>query len=1071
MHNSAPMKRNGSVYNAVLSPPMALLLGMAVVLSGLGSAEAHPYASGVKNNAGTIQFYLNENADNVGVSFDNGTGTNNLGALTKGLNSFSLGGHTNFSIYVYKLGTGAPSQISVDTDNTVIFNAPRGVAVNVNPKSPRFGRVYAANAAPGGLTNTFKGRGLYLFNSDLSDALGRGTNISGAVFSGDTLSPNRLFVAADDTVYVSDGGPTASTIWQFDPEVAVSTNQLLGAAGDTAGIAAGIHGRIASAPCVTGGLAGGNLTIFNTDATLGPNYNNINRYDIGAGPVPWSNAPMTIANVGLPTYGSTLTQPSTDLDISPDGTKLFATFYRLNNAVPGLQVFDLYGTLLFDSITSLGLFVGSGPDPIQGAFTVKVSPDNKYVAVANVNNQIYVISLTNGVPDISTIFQIPTSPTTGNMRQIGWDAADNIYTASSGQGVLRVYSLGQTTTAITGNDASGNSGSFQLVTPEVKASVVANPSFATQRGPVSGVFTITRTSPNPVDLNQPLRVNFSLGGSATNGVYTVSPAGITPATDGSITFAAGQTSTNITITPVVDNVSRPTTTVVLSLKAGGAYGTAAPQTATITIENIGPQVLFVSGIGAPSMYKRHTTDFASFAISRWGDTNAPAYTASSFSYSGSAVLGTDFTGAGPVTINPGELTVTNTVSPLNSGSAYVGNRSVVVGMADGAGYKAGTGTAELTIIDSVNPPAPVIYSNPLTSTADAANWKITFGNGDAANNPNDYNVDFGYDLSSDPTFTHGIIPPPPSGATTALRVTCNKLFYPGSAGGVNLYLTNQVLSGDYAVRFKMNLIQGGNANYSTEGVLFGVNHDGNQANWWYGSGPLNGGPWASDGLWYWVSADPGGAGAGDFLEFTGNGGKLPNTGWQQIATQPWTAFVNAFKDPAVYTTLEGGNGGVPANGTPLNGLNASSWADVELKQVKNVVTLSIDKTQVFTYANTTSFTNGYLMLGYCDPFGGSGGASVGNPDAAAYFSDLQVVRLTGPLITAINLSNKTNVVVNFTSTDGTDTPASFALQGATAIGAQFADITSATVTQQLNGVFQAWAISTDKIRFFRIRHK
>ena len=39
----------------------------------------------------------------------------------------------------------------------------------------------------------------------------------------------------------------------------------------------------------------------------------------------------------------------------------------------------------------------------------------------------------------------------------------------------------------------------------------------------------------------------------------------------------------------------------------------------------------------------------------------------------------------------------------------------------------------------------------------------------------------------------------------------------------------------------------------------------------------------------------------------------------------------------------------------------SSWADVELKQYNNVVTLSIDKTHVLVYTNTTPFTNGTII--------------------------------------------------------------------------------------------------------------
>ena len=76
-------------------------------------AQAHPYASGITNNGGTISFILNESADNVGLSFPDNHSTNNLGALAAGVHSFTLGAGTNhYAIYVSKAGTGTPSQIS-----------------------------------------------------------------------------------------------------------------------------------------------------------------------------------------------------------------------------------------------------------------------------------------------------------------------------------------------------------------------------------------------------------------------------------------------------------------------------------------------------------------------------------------------------------------------------------------------------------------------------------------------------------------------------------------------------------------------------------------------------------------------------------------------------------------------------------------------------------------------------------------------------------------------------------------------------------------------------------------------
>src|SRR5678815_5417095 len=74
-----------------------------IVLMTAVPSHATPYASGLTNNAGTVSFFLNEDADNVKVVFNSGTGgTNDLGALTRGKYTFSLGAHTNYSVLVTK---------------------------------------------------------------------------------------------------------------------------------------------------------------------------------------------------------------------------------------------------------------------------------------------------------------------------------------------------------------------------------------------------------------------------------------------------------------------------------------------------------------------------------------------------------------------------------------------------------------------------------------------------------------------------------------------------------------------------------------------------------------------------------------------------------------------------------------------------------------------------------------------------------------------------------------------------------------------------------------------------------
>ena len=737
-----------------------------------------------------------------------------------------------------------------------------------------------------------------------------------------------------------------------------------------------------------------------------------------------------------------------------------------------------------------------GYDPFVGCYAVAVSPDGQYLAMSDnlpgtPVGSFRLCNLTNGLPDISTL-TTNTAQVGASSRGIAFDAADNVYVTggganyAGGSNVLQVLSLGLTTTAITSNDRTGTNGTFSLSIPPTTVSVTAIAKNASQAGPTPGTFQLTRAGQY---LSLPFTVSFSLTGTASNNIYTVSPS-VGSGAIKSITFAANQTTTNITITPINDGVPRLTTAVILTVLGGSSYTSGNPGAATITIQNIGPQQLQVTGVAVPTMYKAFSNDYASFYVQRLGDTNAAAYTATAFTYAGTAVAGTDYT-LPSVIINPGDVQKAVTLTPLVNGelpqdtnTVYTGNKTAVLGLAAGSGYTvaSSSGTATLTILDNVQPPGTaVLYTNSLADAADMVNWNLTFANTNMAD-PGyaaDYDVQMGYNLSGAP---YGPIASPPSGSPTALRMTVNKNGSAASAGA-NLYPTNASFSGNYAVRFQMNLIQGSYSYTYNEGALFGINHTGTNVNWWANDVVPDSGVWPSDGILFLVSSTPNGILVGDYLAFTGDSG-LPNTGWAyQSGSGPFSRtaafFPGAFKNPAVFSTMIGisvpgpGGNGIPANCSPaLASLTPSNlnpegnWADVEIKQLNNVITLSIDQTPIFIYTNRTSYTHGTLMLGYDDPV-----SDLGYSDGAVYYANLSVVSLP-PLvlnITGIAISNSTNVVINFTTTDLEDLSSAFAVLSSSS-AASVATPVAATITQVGLGAFQAVVPKTATMAFYRIRH-
>jgi hypothetical protein len=836
-------------------------------------------------------------------------------------------------------------------------------------------------------------------------------------------------------------------------------------------------------------------------------------YHINGGPLPWPNPPdntnsapiqVTVPGVSINLVGGNFF-PGFTMG-PPPNNYIYGSTYRSTNSWNFVTIMDSTGTNALWSSGGLGGIPTTGTPPAGDWFiaprpdggslasgflegTSAVSPDGKYLVTMSIYNYFIVAPLTNGIPDTSAIFTIAPTGYGISGRGVAWDAADNIIMSSSGLGVCQTWALGITATAVTTGNLSGTTG-FTVTQPSTVVSVVATQPFASQNtgpngtgaGPATpGTFSIYRFSPN--GYASPQTVNYVMGGTATTagGVYTISGG-----TTNSAVIPASQTNVVITITPTTNNVPRATTTAILNLAGGPGYSVNPPFADTVFIQNTSSQQVKLGPL-ATNMYRAHSNDFASFSVTRLGDTNAPSYSVNTFgSVGGTAVQGTDYTVPGSVTFNPGDTVVTNVIRPLVAGvppvqtanPTYIGNLTAIIGVTAGTGYAATSNTVVLNSIDPGYPPAVVLYSDPLdasTATVDSNSWTVSFASANwALPDTNDYEVTFGFSLT-DPgaQTTSGILSLPPNGATNALRITCNKggLFF---NAGVNAFVPGQNFSGNYAVRFSMLEVQGSAGGFATEGPLFGINHGsrGVATNWWSGSGLTDTNSfnqqWAADGVWWWMDGDAGGAGLGDYVEFAGSN-SFPNGGWREIQSVTWPSFVNAFKSPVPYSTA-GSVGGIPASETSFNTTNtpAGPWADVELKQINNQVTLTIDKTLITTFNNSTNiWTNGTVMLGFNDPFN-----SVQNEDGAAYYSNLRVVRIGPPLITQITDAAGT-VTMRFVTQDGTDIPSSFTLlsSGSSTSPSNVDTVIAGTFTQLTNGSFQVTTPApTNFASFYRIRH-
>ena len=138
--------------------------------------------------------------------------------------------------------------------------------------------------------------------------------------------------------------------------------------------------------------------------------------------------------------------------------------------------------------------------------------------------------------------------------------------------------------------------------------IVATDANASETGPDNGLFTITRTGPTTFALN----VFYSIGGTSSNGSDYAAISGVA-------TIAAGQASTTVTITPVIDAGVEGDETVMLTIAASPTtYLIGAPGSATVTIADGVPNVITIVATDANA--SETGPDNGLFTITRTGPT-------------------------------------------------------------------------------------------------------------------------------------------------------------------------------------------------------------------------------------------------------------------------------------------------------------------------------------------------------------------------------------------------------------------------------------------------------------------
>jgi len=1022
---------------------VAAALGLLVVTTP-SSTRATPYASGITNNAGTVSFILNESADNVKVIFDGGGAgkTNDLGALPKGVASFSLGTHTSWEIHVTKSSALVWTQISDDTNVFNQFYAPRSTDVNRNPASPFFGRVYvlehAGSTSPiaNGAGRTVS-KGIYALNADLSDAIGQGdTALTGGLETytlfqtlNNRYEPWKISVGADDNLYIAEAQDPRGGIARVDGNLANGEIVLEGVGNTTAPT---IH-TVVYGMQARGSQAGSDLTVYGLDGQWSGGGQTLLRWNIGNGSLPHNVAPTVLANMGLPAV-----ELETDLDIAPDGN-IYAFVYRAVTDIGAVQVYSATGTLLWNS-------KDGGTDLFLNACGLKVSPDNTKLAIARRDRQTWIVGLTNGpsgyVPNAADITVVATfTGGSSNGRNVTWDAAGNLYAANQSDELLRVFSPGGSRTAITKSD-----GTFALAAPSKVVSVTASTPTANEAGPVNGAFTLTRTG----DLGLPLTVNYTVGGTATSGTDYV-------ALPGSVTFQVGAISTNIAVAVTGDSEAEFTETVILTVAGSPDYAIGSGL-ATVNLLDDEPATISIAPATSETrLLEGYSAQKLGFTLTRKGLlSSAPTV---NLGYSGAATPGADFNGPASVALAADTVTADFSITPIDDDS-YEGNETLNIAIAAGSGYTSGTpSAASVTVIEDDYPPGTVLFADNFDADSSAA-WAVNaFDSGNAtATFAEDYSVT-------------GYVPPSKPGATTKGLVFRANLAPNLSRNAISASPLGLSLTNGYRLRFKAwnnyngPLFQGGAG--STYHLTGGVGTTGDHAQFQFGS---------ADGIWFDMGGDGASSSAigdtsayADITLLNGDYGVYAAAGTEaetpRLSGNPYYSIWGSIQAPPAQVTAFPDQAG-----TSEIGSFGVSWHTFVVGYETNTVYWVIDGIPMASVTNTFATLGPNVFVGWADNFDNNA-TSFPDPAAMSFgiIDDLRVetIPATPIKITGIQVLGS-NVEVTFTG-PAAKVAADFRLQSAGTVNGSYTDDNSATPSDVASGSFKFTTARNGDSRFYKIK--
>jgi hypothetical protein len=564
-----------------------------------------------------------------------------------------------------------------------------------------------------------------------------------------------------------------------------------------------------------------------------------------------------------------------------------------------------------------------------------------------------------------------------------------------------------------------------------------------------GSVTITRFG----DASSPLVVGYKLLGTAVNGVdYATLP--------GSLLLAAGQTSTNVTITPINDSIGENDESIIFALVGSTNYDIYTNISATISLLDDGDVPVAILQATKTNAYEGNPNNDARFTVNLSNPSSSPVTV--NFTLGGTAVAGTDFTAVGTSVVIPaGETNGVIRIQPINN-TVVNGARTVTITLGTGTGYVLGTTTSGTAGIrdDDFLPAGTLVYSENF-DTDHTADWTV---NSSGADSP----VDLIFDYSS-----VGIPSAPNStgGSTIGAKLQAN--LSGGVFGGVSISPVVLNLTGNYALRFDLWQSYNGPApdggSGSTQLSGAGVGTQGTTPQWPGGT---------QDSVWFACTGD-----GGSSIDYRAYSSAAP-TGYVETDGVFAAGNVSGVRNSSHAYYYEFGLNSPPADqtamfpnqtGSTYPGAPAFVWRDIVIQKMGNTVTWYMDgKLLAAVPADATNFAGGNIALLHSDINASSSSDIYAATIAFGLFDNVRVYQLASqptsrPTITDIDVLNGgTTVQIDF-SGESLDTTTSFVMQSSANAEGTYQDATGAVITQISSGKFRAVLPASGARQFYRVR--